>query len=587
MEIKIRPHQGNSYPKTAVLIKGSSVEIWLKEIAFMELSMDQVQVFPIPGKQPNQLYGCLVHFSTDAKIKDIGRNNYWQLVAGKLFIPEHAIVSPTLTASEWLKLFPENKYIMHPEVGTVEFAAPIDWKQLLLIDEPVAAIIVTPSKGVFIPYTISSFQIEIDADTLAKQENPFSEQELIDNLPFDMKKILAGNQREMRKFLEFMKKHPELAMKYAIPVDLYNTGRGSSTAQLALFGRDWPRFFKLGKTRDSVNNFRPFVVIGFLVFIRAVVALLQIDNNNGFPFHQVVLLVLLFLVVLFLTMVFGNIGQMGDWIKSRNRGNGNGRSAVIETDLFNTLVQSYQKMAVDYYNKGEYQKSAHIYHKLLSQHLKAAQVLEEGKFWTEAAYMYLKQTQNKHKAAECFEKAHAYSEALPLYKELMDYEKTGDMNVLLSMDKEAEHHYRIVLDDYKKNHQYVSASLLCLNKLKNYDEGQQLLLEGWRNNKDAVNCMGSYFATIEDTDELLEKIEYIYKTEVNENNHYNFLQLLKEEYNKDEKLQQPVKNIAYEIIAHGIEKKPDLASELKFFNKDDKSIIKDIMKYKLKKRKGN
>ena len=61
--------------------------------------------------------------------------------------------------------------------------------------------------------------------------------------------------------------------------------------------------------------------------------------------------------------------------------------------------------------------------------------------------------------------------------------------------------------------------------------------------------------------------------------------MLKIEFKKDKALEELTKDIAYEIIASKIEAKPDISSELAYFNKGNKSISKDIMKFELNKRK--
>ena len=46
-----------------------------------------------------------------------------------------------------------------------------------------------------------------------------------------------------------------------------------------------------------------------------------------------------------------------------------------------------------------------------------------------------------------------------------------------------------------------------------------------------------------------------------------------------------IRNIAYEITAERVDVNPEIASELVHFNKNNKSLLKDVMKYKLKMKK--
>ncbi|PXY42742.1 hypothetical protein DMB65_01600 [Flavobacterium cheongpyeongense] len=80
-------------------------------------------------------------------------------------------------------------------------------------------------------------------------------------------------------------------------------------------------------------------------------------------------------------------------------------------------------------------------------------------------------------------------------------------------------------------------------------------------------------------------IQSVYQNDVAETNVAVFFHLLKHEFTKYEELEEMIKNMAYEIAAGRIDKNPDIASELLHFNKENKSMLKDVMKYKLKLKK--
>ena len=205
--------------------------------------------------------------------------------------------------------------------------------------------------------------------------------------------------------------------------------------------------------------------------------------------------------------------------------------------------------------------------------------------YQEAAVLYLKFCQNKEKAAECYEKGRAYKEAIALYIELNEQEKVGDLYVLMNEKNEANRYFYKVVEAYRENFQYVKASLILRNKVRDTTNAQEMLLEGWRTNKDAANCLNNYFANVTEINQLQEKIRNVYEHETNESNLESFLQLLKIEFKKEEALETLTRDIAYEIIASKIEKKADISSELLHFNKSNQSISKDIMKFKLNTRK--
>lgn len=281
------------------------------------------------------------------------------------------------------------------------------------------------------------------------------------------------------------------------------------------------------------------------------------------------------LVIFFILALIarGNLnGSFGD--------TGSGSNVLVRESLFDKLRKRYNDLAQKYIDEKRYKEASQVYFKLLKNKYKAAEVLEEGNFYNEAALIYLKHLNNKYKAAECFEKGKSYSQALKLYTELDSFEKMGDLNLLLNNPTEARKWFNKVIDDYKASNQYVKAALLYRNKMKEPLMAQELLLEGWRTNRDGYNCLNNYFENIKDYDELGEEIKRVYATETNEANLESFLQILKHEYAKHISLNEVTKEIAYEIISQKIETNKFIASELIYFNKENAGITKDVMKFK-------
>jgi hypothetical protein len=234
--------------------------------------------------------------------------------------------------------------------------------------------------------------------------------------------------------------------------------------------------------------------------------------------------------------------------------------------------------------RNEFQKAAFIYLKLLKNHEKAAEALEAGKYHQEAAAIYL-QKGNKLRAAACYEKGNMTLEAIALYKDLNDNEKVGDLYMTIANRQAAMIHYKMVVDEYKSKDQYIKASLLCMNKMNDVNVAQSLLLEGWTKNKDAVNCLGSYFSNIDDNDHLHEAIQHIYKNEVTSNNREHFLRVIQSVYRKNDSQKEFLREMAYEIVAVELTRNPSIATELSNFNPNNKELMKDVLRFKLKKGK--
>ncbi|MBN8641549.1 MAG: hypothetical protein J0L86_07015 [Flavobacteriales bacterium] len=235
MKLTLKPHNRNEYPIGGVLIKSASPKVWLQEIETMNLSLNSVEVYAIPSSKANELYGCLV--ITNRRIDSIGKNSYLQLIDDALFLPEYATISPSIAPEEWESLFKGCRCIMLPEIGLFELKEALNWDSLLTGVTRINVKITTPSKGVFIPSQIKSVRYELSEEDLLKEiENPLSEEEIIEQLPFDMKKLLNGNQREVEKYLNYIEKHPEMAIKLGIPLDTLGTSRGNNWGEFNFGG---------------------------------------------------------------------------------------------------------------------------------------------------------------------------------------------------------------------------------------------------------------------------------------------------------------------------------------------------------------
>jgi tetratricopeptide (TPR) repeat protein len=596
MELKLRINSKNTFPKGGIFIKSACLKMWIQEIQVIELPIHLIKVFPVPGINANELFGCmLVLAPSQVKTDKIGKNNFCQLIENKLFIPENTIVTPQLTKAEWSNLFSENYHFLHPEIGLIELKEEVSWIDILETPDVSNIEILQPAKTIVLPQHISSLRFEVDSEKILEAiEHPFSEEDVMNELPFDLDKIMIGNQDEMDKFLEFFDKNPELALKMAIPLDALGTARGGNNGQLSFEGNSSTGGSFAGGKGNILNRSgygsEPYVVIFRIIFV-----LFILFNIRGCDFSSVhlgsnpvvaifiVILVLALIVVMAINNSYSSSSSMSS--SQPKKKSGSGSSALIDSERFAIIQSRYEKLAEKFTEKKDYTKAAHVYMKLLKNHHKATEVLEKGELYNEAAVIHLKYLNNKNKAAECYEKGHVYKQAIELYIELNQHEKVGDLYTILKNKEEADKYYNIVVESYKGNSQYVKASLIYKDKIKDINEAQEVLLTGWKNNKDAANCLNNYFVNIKSTEKLSGAIISIYNTEVSLDNSEMFLQVMKHEFKRNQDLERITKNIAYEIVADRINKTPEIVSELIYFNKNNKSLLKDVMKYKLKVKK--
>ncbi|MBL7880204.1 MAG: APC family permease [Chryseobacterium gambrini] len=252
MELRIKPFPKNNYPKKGLLIKGSSPLVWLYEMEILGIDLHEVQSFPIPSTEPNILYGCFLVFKSMVP-NEIGRNSYFQCVDNRFFIPENTVFYPKVNPEEWQNIDAEY-LIMHPEFGLVKLNEEIDWISIIQNPEISEDKVRKPSKGVQIPQKIESFTVEMDDEkVLESLEKPQTEEEWMKNLPFDMKKVMAGNKKEIEKYLKYIEKYPDRAVELGVPLDIMGTSRGDGFG-IFKFKNSWLEKLFGKKEEDNLDG---------------------------------------------------------------------------------------------------------------------------------------------------------------------------------------------------------------------------------------------------------------------------------------------------------------------------------------------
>src|SRR5258708_1390860 len=573
MQLTVKPYHKNLYPRAGILVRGHQVTGWLRQVQEMGLSLDGLDVYPIAGMTANTVWGCLLvprRMDNDLEWTwpaDTGCNVYCQCVQDKLFLPENSRLYPQFSAAELDKTLKDKPHLFHPETGWVELPEPIRWKDLLIRNEMNDRVIISPKETVFIPSHVSAFYkqslpYEDVLENMARELSPgrapdtrplslrekikmgllrllFGRQQQpgdlakqgrfarslsrlvakmrikwMDKLQNSLDELEERNNREVDKLLDLFKKNPKEALKYAIPIDNEGVARGSGSGSYML-SRLWANLSVFGD-------------------------------------------------------LLGGSGGSG-------RSGGSGGSVRLGKNHLNLLNQEYRNTAHTLVLNKEYRQAAFVYLRLLKDYYSGADALEKGGFYAEAAAIYLKYIDNKVKSAECYEKGQMPLEAIQLYKELHRNEKVGDLYLTIGKRKEARPWFEKVIGQYTHTHQYIKAAAILRDKLDEPAEAQVLLLQGWKTDKDAVNCLNWYFSIIENPRQLEQEIQTMYDRNTNEKNRKKYLQVRKRQYDRYAEIQATVRDIAYEIVVEKIGDDPFIVSELQAFNKKDKKLLKDIL----------
>ncbi|EDP94881.1 hypothetical protein U8527_15105 [Kordia algicida OT-1] len=324
---------------------------------------------------------------------------------------------------------------------------------------------------------------------------------------------------------------------------------------------------KESKFHAKLIYFIVFVLFFKLVYV--IITSIIYGSLMDFIWAFIILVVVFFVTSVLINALFDN----------SSKGSFGGGSSTVGESQFQTLMNRYEKLCDDFIEKKQYKKAAYIQMKLLRNPYRAANILKEGHLYNEAARVYLKRCHSKEDAAECYEMARSYTKSIKLYSELEMNEKVGDIYTKLKDTKKAQHHYQIVVDDYKLNYQYVKAALICRKKMNDTNTANELLIKGWKDQKDPVNCANNFFANYNNQASLQTVLANFKKEMVNNRNEYNFLKVLKLEYNRDIAPKEDIQEMAYELISKN-NNNSEVLSLLKHFVNDDSQLQTDMIRHR-------
>jgi hypothetical protein len=255
MQIRLKPYHKNLYSVNGMLICGETVQEWISAICQLNIDLQKVETYAVPGIKANSLYGCVLFFNSSSLPKDIRNHQYLQYAENKLLMLEQSIYLPAVDEEELKSIAPGKKILLHPIVGTVILDEPVDWAALLEFKEASLTEPKKPVPGVYVPGFVKSYTLELSDEKLMNDLlNPPTEKELIENLPFDVKKLMKGNKREMEKYLKYLEEHPDKALEMALPLDVLGSFRGGNKGTFS-FSNNWLKRLFTNSNSGSRGNY--------------------------------------------------------------------------------------------------------------------------------------------------------------------------------------------------------------------------------------------------------------------------------------------------------------------------------------------
>lgn len=559
MKFKIRPSKSSFYPICGFTIKGASLYQWLIEIQLMNIELEDIKLFPLPGETPNSIWGYFVKFNVPNKQINTNQHELVQAVDDIFFFPQYTEFSPKLSSTDIRELIQARALFYHPETGFVELDDELNISDYISAPKELKVKVLEPIRTDEIPYKIKRYSLLAlnEDETIQNFENQFPEKESLPNKPLtiwdkiklffyryilsrifnnysektvkpanwfekvkskfnsvkynlkqDHQDLEERNKKEVDKLMEMLENNPDEALKYAIPIDDTGLSRGSANAA-----------FRFGKFRDSLSyNTRSFSGSGYSI-------------------------------------------DLGD-----------------KTEI---LRRKYINAANKLIEEGKHEKAAFIYIKLLNNYRDAAQILHKGGFYKESASIYLKQLKDARKAAQVYEEGNLLTNAIEIYKRINDFSKVGDLYSLLHNKVEAEKYYQLEIEKLINTSNYFNAAEIYLYKIKDKESGQSVLLNAWNRQSDSVKCLNTYFSTLNNSKLYSKKLHFIYDEIKQDKVKLNFLNVLKKQYKSNNFSSEEIRSLAYEIISELGVNKPMLLNELQYFNTNDNEVVIDISRFRI------
>lgn len=176
---------------------------------------------------------------------------------------------------------------------------------------------------------------------------------------------------------------------------------------------------------------------------------------------------------------------------------GNGRTIMLPENTYRRLEDQYRITAAEAEAAGDWSRAAYVHAHLLKNYHAAAEALRKGKLYHDAANMYLNKLDNIHKAAECFKEGGLYDEAIRLYLKMELFTEAGDLHRLNGDDAAAVSCYEKTIAYNLRNNNFLAAAEITRTKLEDSHRARNYLLNGWYADIQAESCLEAYFRSVE------------------------------------------------------------------------------------------
>ncbi|RKR81826.1 hypothetical protein BDD43_1984 [Mucilaginibacter gracilis] len=556
MQLKLRYNEHSKRPLAGAFLQGASPAGWFRELDTWKVDLNGLRCYVLPqGIHDDSGSGLFVIFGTQQPPAALVRYPYGRMT-DKLYLPVQADLWPVTGADELKALLLWDIQVFHPNIGLVGFES----KDEVKLTDFVHLSAPRPSDWSFAHPGLTPAPV-LQQIGLKVEDEPESVMEAIkeDVGSKSLDQIPSADPDETA-----LQKYGKQATNWLAQLGLY------MLLLLALIGKiifaplSW--FFSGAFPRSGSSG-------GLLHKIEQWVGqkLADIEKQRDTELKRLMDLfdknsdeALQYAIPLSSPYLNrGSAPQSGKLTRRQTQFNlrnlGGGRR-VDGWDLSNYNAQlraRYIKTANEAVEQGNFKRAAYIHAHLLGDFYTAANVLQQGKMYREAAALYRDHLKNERMAAECLEKGGLLEEAIPIYLQLNNLEKAGDLYLMIGREEKAEACYREKVTEFRQAKDYQKAAVLTLDKLKQKKEAESLLLEGWADTGQPEACLSAYLELRHDDEhgQLAQEVRQVYAQHVPRLKKTSFLTVLAEMNRRypEAQLNETSLGIAYEIIHQQVE----------------------------------
>jgi hypothetical protein len=558
---------------------------YFKAAAFIRVSASDISCYAMPESQQSVLpVGLFVVFKKAENVDFDTIQEPYTCVSGGLYIPANATLHPQVGDNELSKILIWDVQVFHPNIGFVGFTEKDKLDLMTLVNMPNAIKTTWDKAKLGVPFrpplteirlkpvtindVLSNIKDEIERKPLSEipeddtQANTSELEKLVDNIK---RTLLKGGMSALEKLGEMTSNTDGTSRN-----SREGGGSGNNAPTLGDKLHNW---FKNNldllekKRNDEINR---LLNLFDKDMDEALKYALPLDNpymNRGEAPPS------------------DALGRRSTDFSLSNLGGGGRVDGWDLGDNYYTLQQKYRQAADKAVLKKDFKKAAYIYANLLADFHAAARVLEQGKYYKEAAVLYKEHLGNTDAAAGCLEKGGLITEAIELYDSLNSYEKVGDLYQKIEQSDKAKRYYEKGVDALLLRSNFMDAARIEDEKMNEKERAMATLLRGWRESNQPETCLKQYFnkAKTKNDDTLTDKIKAVFDTETPKSKRITLLNVLgqmvgdNKGVNKDEKLLNTTRDIAYDILSESVENGNIVQlHHLKKFLPEDRLIGSDL-----------